>query len=83
MEWSKWQGIKPADLDREGAALDARMKAEAGELRCAGTVHAGVLNGTYSFTPDAQFAQRMEAMGFAQQTPERLEGYALLDVTTT
>jgi hypothetical protein len=82
MSWSKWQGISPADLDREGAALDAHMKAEAGEIRCAGTVHSGVLNGTYSFTPDTQFAQRMEALGFDRLTTERLEGYALLDVTT-
>jgi hypothetical protein len=47
-----------------------------------GTVHEAALRGTYSFTPDAEFAKRMEAMGFADQTPERLQGYAMLDVTT-
>jgi hypothetical protein len=72
----------PADLEREGAAVDARMRAESGEMRCVGTVHEAAMRGTYSFTPDAEFAKRMEAMGFSDQTPERLQGYAMLDVTT-
>jgi len=82
MPWSKWTGIEPQDLGREGATIDARMKAEAGEMRCAGTVHGGTLRGKYSFTPDAQFAKRMEAMGFDEQTPDHLQSYAMLDVTT-
>jgi hypothetical protein len=82
MLWSKWSGIEPQDLAREGATIDARMKAEAGEMRCVGTVHGGMLNGAYSFTPDAQFAKRMEAMAFDEQTPDHLQSYALLDVTT-
>jgi hypothetical protein len=83
MLWSKWSGVTPQDLQREGATVDARMKAESGEMRCAGTVHDGVMRGTYSFTPDAGFAKRMETMGFDDQTPERLQGYAMLDVTTS
>jgi hypothetical protein len=82
MAWGKWSGVTPQDLEREGGAVDARMKAESGEMRCVGTVHGAAMRGTYSFTPDAGFAKRMEAMGFADQTPERLEGYAMLDVTT-
>src|SRR5579859_63122 len=82
MRWSRWSGIEPKDLGREGATIDARMKAEAGEMRCVGTVHGGVLSGTYSFTPDVQFAKRMEAMGFDEQTPDHLQSYAMLDVTT-
>lgn len=82
MLWSKWTGVTPQDLEREGAAVDARMKAESGEMRCVGTVHDAALRGTYSFTPDAAFAKRMEAMGFDDQTPDRLQGYAMLDVTT-
>jgi hypothetical protein len=82
MLWSKWSGITPLDLEREGATVDARMKAESGEMRCAGTVHKAALRGTYSFTPDEGFVKRMEAMGFADLTPDRLEGYAMLDVTT-
>jgi hypothetical protein len=80
--WSKWSGIAPEDLQREGAAIDARMTAEAGEMRCVGKVHEGALRGTYSFTPDSQFAKRMETLGFDGQTPDRLQGYAMLDVTT-
>jgi hypothetical protein len=81
MVWNKWTGIEPQDLQREGTTIDARRQAEAGEMRCVGKVHDGALRGAYSFTPDAQFAKRMEEMGFDDQTPERLQGYAMLDVT--
>src|SRR5207302_6216952 len=69
MPWSKWSGVTPADLEREGASVDARMRAESGEMRCVGTVHEAAIRGAYSFAPDAQFAKRMEAMGFSDQTP--------------
>lgn len=82
MLWIKWSGVTPQDLEHEGAAIDARMKAESGEMRCVGTVHDAALRGTYSFTPDAAFAKRMESMGFDDQTPDRLQGYAMLDVNT-
>jgi hypothetical protein len=82
MAWSRWSGIMPDDLQHEGAALDAHMTAEAGEMRCEGRVHDGELRGSYSFVSSAEFARRMEAMGFDDQTPERLQGYAFLDVTT-
>jgi len=81
MQWSRWTGIVPEDLQHEGAAIDARMTADAGEMRCAGKVHDGSLQGSYSFTPNPDFVKRMEAMGFGDQTPERLQGYAMLDVT--
>jgi hypothetical protein len=82
MLWSKWSGVTPQDLQRDGAAVDARMKAESGEMRCVGTVHDAAMRGAYSFTPDEGFLKRMEAMGFDGLTPDRLEGYAMLDVTT-
>jgi hypothetical protein len=82
MKWSRWTGIVPGDLGREGAAIDARMKAESGEMRCSGTVRSSVMRGTFSFEPDPQFAQSMERMGFDQQNPKQLQDYALLDVTT-
>ncbi len=88
MPWSRWTGVTPADLQREGAAIDARLKAEAGEMRCAGAVHESEMHGTYSFTPNAEFTHRMEALGFgfsnltAKQTNDRLQGYTMLDVTT-
>jgi hypothetical protein len=82
MLWTKWSGVTPQSLEHEGASVDARMKAESGEMRCVGTVHDAALRGSYSFTPDAAFAKRMESMGFDDQTPDRLQGYAMLDVTT-
>jgi len=82
MPWGRWTGIVPDDLQREGADLDARMKAEAGEMRCAGKVHDGALQGSYSFKPNPDFARRMEEMGFDGLTSDRLQGYAMLDVTT-
>ena len=82
MLWSKWTGVTAQNLEHEGAAVDAGMKAEAGEMRCVGTVHDAALRGTYSFTPDTAFARRMEAMGFDDQTPDRLQGYVMLDITT-
>src|ERR1700730_873861 len=51
MLWTKWSGVTPQDLEHEGANVDARMKAEAGEMRCVGTVHEAAMRGTYSFTP--------------------------------
>jgi hypothetical protein len=81
MLWSRWSGVTPADLTREGATLDARIKADAGEIRCAGAVHEGALRGAYSFAPNAAFTQRMTTMGFDDLTPERLQGYVMLDVT--
>jgi hypothetical protein len=82
MSWNKWTGIVPEDLQHEGASVDARMTAEAGEMRCEGKVHDGALQGSYSFMPHADFVKRMEAMGFDDQTLDRLQGYTLLDVTT-
>ena len=79
---AKWTGITPQDLQHEGTNIDARMKADSGEMRCVGTIHDAALRGTYSFTPDAAFVKRMEAMGFDDQTPDRLQGYAMLDITT-
>ncbi len=87
MSWSRWTGVTPADLQREGASIDAHLKGEAGDMRCVGTVHNSEVHGTYSFTPDMEFTHRMEALGFnfsnqtAKQTNDRLQGYTMLDVT--
>ena len=91
MSWSRWTGVTPADLHREGASVDARLKGEAGEMRCVGVVHNSEINGAYAFTPNPEFLHRLEALGFsfpnqtAQQTPEklndRLQGYVMLDVS--
>ena len=82
MLWSRWSNIAPADLTREGATLNASIKADAGEVRCSGTIHEGALRGTYSFTPNPAFTQHMAAMGFDDLTPERLQGYVMLDISS-
>ena len=69
MLWNRWSGITAQDLEHEGAAVDARMKADSGEMRCVGTVHDAAMRGTYSFTPDEGFVKRLQAMGFDDLTP--------------
>ena len=69
MLWSKWSGVTPQDLEHEGATVDARMKAEAGEMRCVGTVHDAALRGTYSFTPDAAFVKAHGGHGIRRPDP--------------
>jgi hypothetical protein len=83
MEWSRWAGVVPGDLQHEGASIDARMSAEAGEVRCVGKVHDGALQGDYSFMANPVFVKRMDAMGFDDLNDDRLHGYAMLDVTST
>lgn len=82
MPWSRWTGVAPADLEREGASVDARMEAESGEMRCVGAVHEAAVRGTYSFTPNEDFVKRMEVLGFDNLAPDQLQSYAMLDVTT-
>jgi hypothetical protein len=83
MDWARWTGIVPEDLQHEGVTINARMVAEAGEMRCVGKVHDGALQGDYSFTSNSVFVKRMEAMGFDDLNDDRLHGYAMLDVTST
>jgi hypothetical protein len=87
MSWSRWTGVTPADLQREGASIDARLKGDAGEMRCVGTVHGSEIHGTYSFTPNPDFPRSMEALGLSisnqtdQKMNDRLQGYTMLDVS--
>lgn len=88
MSWSRWTGVTPADLQHDGASIDARLKGEAGEMRCVGAVHDFEMHGTYTFTPNAEFPRQMETLGLgfsnltAEQTKDRLQGYVMLDLTT-
>jgi len=74
-------GITVADLNREGAHLDAVLKAEAGTLRCSGTVHAAELEGAFTFEPDKAFIARMREAGITGIDPDKLEAYAIFRVT--
>ena len=79
---SQFSGFSLADLERDGAHLDAGMTAEAGTIRCSGTVHASALRGDYTFTPDAQFVGRMQQMGFSDFNTEKLQAYTLFHIDT-
>lgn len=81
MPWSRWSGISPAELTHPGTKLDARLKADAGEIRCVGIVSGGELHGEPSFTPNPEFTRRMAAMGFEGLTDDRLLTYTFLDVS--
>lgn len=81
MHWDRWTGVTPEDLIHEGANLDARLKGDAGELRCVGSVHNGELHGDASFTPNEDFVRRMGAMGFDGLNDDRLQTYVFLDVS--
>jgi hypothetical protein len=74
-------GITLADLSREGAHLDAVLTAEAGTLRCSGSVHAAELEGSFTFEPDKAFVDRMRDVGITGIDPDKLEAYALFRVT--
>lgn len=79
---TRFAGIATADLDHEGARLTATLAAEAGTFTCAGDVHDHELYGDALFTPDSAFADRMAQLGFTGYDSEKLEAYALLDVTS-
>jgi hypothetical protein len=74
-------GIALADLNREGAHLDAVLKAEAGTIRCSGSIHDAELVGSFTFEPDKGFVDRMREIGITGIDPEKLEAYALFRVT--
>jgi hypothetical protein len=73
-------GITLGDLAHEGAHLDAVLTAEAGTLRCSGTVHDLALTGTFVFEPDPRFVEEMRPLGITGLRSEQLEAYALFHV---
>jgi hypothetical protein len=75
-----FSGITLADLAREGAHLDAVMTAEAGTLRCSGTVHDLALTGTFVFEPNPKFVEEMRPLGITGLSSEQLEAYALFHI---
>jgi hypothetical protein len=77
---SAFSGFALADLEREGAHVDARIRAEAGTITCSGGVHDGRLSGAFTFVPDPAFVARMLQMGFHDLESEKLEAYTLFDI---
>lgn len=79
---SRFTGITPADLNRDGAHLTATLAGEAGTFTCTGVVHDQDLFGDALFTPDPAFVDRMGKLGFNGYDSQKLEAYTFLDVTS-
>jgi hypothetical protein len=80
--WNAFSGFTLADLQREGARVDAVIHAEAGKITCSGAVHDGRLSGDYTFVPDPAFVARMQQMGFRDLDAEKLQAYTLFHIET-
>src|SRR5271163_1867330 len=79
---SAFTGFTLTDLQREGAHVDAVVRAEAGKITCSGAVHDGRVNGNYTFEADPAFVVRMNQMGFRDLDSEKLQAYTLFHVET-
>jgi hypothetical protein len=79
--FNAFTGISVADLSREGTHLNAVLTAEAGTLRCSGSVHDDELVGAFTFEPNKEFAGRMQAIGISGIDSNKLEVYTLFRVT--
>jgi hypothetical protein len=79
---SRFTGVTPADLDRDGTRLTAVLTDEAGTFTCTGNVHDGELYGDAVFTPDPAFVDRMAKLGFTGYDAEKLRACTLLNVTS-
>jgi hypothetical protein len=73
-------GFTLADLKREGAHVDAVLRAEAGTLTCSGGVHDGRMTGGFHFVPDPAFVSRMLQMGYHDLDEEKLQAYTLFRI---
>jgi hypothetical protein len=77
---SAFSGFALADLRREGAHVDATIRAEAGTITCSGAVHDGRMSGAFTFVPDPAFAGRMLQMGYRDLEAEKLQAYTLFGI---
>jgi hypothetical protein len=77
---SAFLGFTLADLRREGAHVDAVIRAEAGTITCSGAVHEGTLSGVFRFVPEPAFADRMLQMGYRDLDEEKLQAYTLFRI---
>jgi hypothetical protein len=77
---SAFLGFTLADLQREGAHIDAVIRAEAGTITCSGAVHDGKLSGDFRFVPEPAFAARMLQLGYRDLDEEKLQAYTLFRI---
>jgi hypothetical protein len=75
-----FSGFALADLQREGARVDATFRAEAGTITCSGAVHDGRMSGAFTFVPDPVFADRMLRMGYHDLESDKLQAYTLFHI---
>jgi hypothetical protein len=73
-------GFTLADLQREGAHVEAVIRAEAGTLTCSGGIHDGRMSGGFRFVPDPAFFNRMLEMGYHDVDTEKLQAYTLFRI---
>jgi len=73
-------GISLADLNREGARIQAVLRAEAGTLTCTGAIHDSELAGEFLFEPSQAFVTRMKQLGITGLDSEKLETYTLFRI---
>jgi hypothetical protein len=77
---SAFSGFALADLQREGAHVEAKIRAEAGTITCSGAVHDGRMSGAFTFVPDPAFVDHMLQMGFRDLEAEKLQAYTLFGI---
>jgi hypothetical protein len=77
---SAFSGFALADLQREGAHVEAKIRAEAGTITCSGGVHDGRMSGAFTFVPDPAFVDHMLQMGFRDLEADKLQAYTLFGI---
>jgi hypothetical protein len=79
---SAFQGLDPAALSSSGK-LDVtfRITRDAGRFDCEGYLRNGEGAGIFRFTPDGQYASRLQQLGFAGIDPDKQFSMAVHDVS--
>jgi hypothetical protein len=73
-------GITLSDLQRDGAHLDAVIRAEAGTFTCSGSVHDSELTGEFTFAPNKAFVDQLAKLGITGLDSRKLEAYTLFRI---
>jgi hypothetical protein len=73
-------GITLSDLQRDGAHIDAVIRAEAGTFTCSGSVHDSQLTGEFVFAPNKAFVDEMAKLGITGFDFRKLEAYTLFRI---
>jgi hypothetical protein len=74
-------GLSAADLDSGGKHVQFTIARDAGSFVCDGWAGHGHANGTFTFTPNAAFADGLRRRGFTAVPAEKVLASASLDLT--